>query len=119
MDLSIKARIRRGERTDSNQQFLYTFHTMHFSTVFTLALPAVSLATTIPRDGGNCNTGPIQCCNQVQQVRDLSTISLPTGDHRISMTLIIPQASNVSPDLLGGLVGLGLGPITGLVGCKF
>ncbi|KAL9711372.1 hypothetical protein Ac2012v2_005918 [Leucoagaricus gongylophorus] len=65
---------------------------MHFSTVFTLALPAVSLATTIPRDGGNCNTGPIQCCNQVQ------------------------QASNVSPDLLGGLLGLGLGPITGLVG---
>jgi len=46
---------------------------MHFPTVFTLTLPAIALATAIPRDGGDCNTGSIQCCNQVQEVRGLST----------------------------------------------
>ncbi|KAF8886004.1 fungal hydrophobin-domain-containing protein [Infundibulicybe gibba] len=29
------------------------------------ALPLLAAATAIPRDG-DCNTGPIQCCNQVQ-----------------------------------------------------
>ncbi|KAF5348533.1 hypothetical protein D9756_009540 [Leucocoprinus leucothites] len=66
---------------------------MHFSTAFVLALPAVALATAIPRGGeGSCNTGPVQCCNQVQ------------------------DASSLGSNLLGGLLGLGLGPITGLVG---
>jgi len=46
---------------------------MHFPTVFTLALPAIALATAIPHDGGNCNTGSMQCCNKVQEVRGLST----------------------------------------------
>jgi hypothetical protein len=42
---------------------------MRFSAVFALALPAVALATAIPRTGGgSCNTGPVQCCNSVQSV---------------------------------------------------
>jgi len=35
-----------------------------------------------------------------------------------ALTFTIPQASNASPELLNGLLGLGLGPITGLIGCK-
>ncbi|KAJ3573935.1 hypothetical protein NP233_g2112 [Leucocoprinus birnbaumii] len=65
---------------------------MRFSTVFALALPAVAFATAIPRQSGSCNTGTLQCCNQVQ------------------------QASSLGENLLGGLLGLGLGSITGLVG---
>ena len=41
---------------------------MHFSTIFTLALPAVVLAAAVPRDGGDCDTGSLQCCNSVQSV---------------------------------------------------
>jgi len=73
LDFRIKSSIQRRERTTPNQQSLHSFHTMHFPTVFTLALPAIVLATAIPRDGGNCNTGPIQCCNRVAKVRGLST----------------------------------------------
>lgn len=43
-------------------------YNMRFSTVFTLALPAVAVATAIPRDGGDCNTGSIVCCNSLQSV---------------------------------------------------
>jgi len=73
VDFSIKSSIRRRERTTPNRQSLHSFHTMHFPTAFTLALPAIALATVIPHDGGNCNTGPVQCCNQVQEVRGLPT----------------------------------------------
>ncbi|KAJ3560049.1 hypothetical protein NP233_g384 [Leucocoprinus birnbaumii] len=68
---------------------------MRFSAAFALALPAIALATAVPRgdsDGGSCNTGPISCCNSVQQAT--------------------PQTVN----LLQGLLGIVLGPITGLIG---
>ncbi|KAJ3573936.1 hypothetical protein NP233_g2113 [Leucocoprinus birnbaumii] len=65
---------------------------MRFSAVFALALPAIALATAVPRQSGSCNTGPVQCCSQVQ------------------------DSSTLSESLLSGLLGLGLGPITGLIG---
>ncbi|KAJ3553475.1 hypothetical protein NP233_g12634 [Leucocoprinus birnbaumii] len=65
---------------------------MQFSTLVALTLPAIALAKAIPRTSGSCNTGPIQCCNQVQNAKD------------------------ANQDLLGGLLGLGLGSITGLIG---
>ncbi|TEB23099.1 hydrophobin-251 [Coprinellus micaceus] len=58
-----------------------------------LALAAVATAApTDPPPGGQCNTGPIQCCNSVQ------------------------QASNPVVGLLAGLLGIVLGPLTGQVG---
>ena len=68
VDFSIKSRVRRGRK---NRLEPTAFQTMHFFTAFALALPAISFATAVPRDGGNCNTGPVQCCNQVQQVRGI------------------------------------------------
>ncbi|KAF5354823.1 hypothetical protein D9756_005704 [Leucocoprinus leucothites] len=65
---------------------------MRFAAALTLALPAIAAATAIPRDGGSCNTGPIQCCNQVQ------------------------AASSQNVNLLQGLLGIVLGPIEGLIG---
>ncbi|KAL9713316.1 Hydrophobin-3 [Leucoagaricus gongylophorus] len=74
------------------------------TTVFTFlffVLPLLAIATAVPRtdsppDGGSsdsqCDTGPIQCCNQVQS-SDSSVVSL-----------------------LAGLLGIVLGPIEGLVG---
>lgn len=43
---------------------------MQFRAALTLALPAIVAATVIPRTGGrgDCNTGPMQCCNAVQAV---------------------------------------------------
>lgn len=41
---------------------------MRFSTAFTLALPAVVLATAVTRNDGDCNTGDMLCCNSVQTV---------------------------------------------------
>ncbi|KAJ3576502.1 hypothetical protein NP233_g381 [Leucocoprinus birnbaumii] len=65
---------------------------MKFSTAFVLALPAIAAATAVPRQSGNCNTGALTCCNQVQ------------------------QANSTTVNQLAGLLGLVLGPITGLVG---
>ncbi|KAF4621007.1 hypothetical protein D9613_000979 [Agrocybe pediades] len=65
---------------------------MRSSAAFALALPLLAAATAIPRDGGNCNTGSIQCCNQVQSSTSTTVASL------------------------AGLLGIDLGSITGLVG---
>ncbi|KAF8980551.1 hydrophobin-263 [Cyathus striatus] len=56
------------------------------------ALPLLAAASAIPRQGPQCNTGTVQCCNSVQ------------------------QASNPLVGLLAGLLGIVLGPITGQVG---
>ncbi|KAJ3560046.1 hypothetical protein NP233_g383 [Leucocoprinus birnbaumii] len=65
---------------------------MQFSTTLVLALPAIAAATAIPRQSGNCNTGSISCCNQVQ------------------------QANSTAVSQLGGLLGIVLDPIEGLIG---
>ncbi|KAF8886005.1 fungal hydrophobin-domain-containing protein [Infundibulicybe gibba] len=63
------------------------------SSLVVVAMPLLAAATALPRDDtGNCNTGPIQCCNQVQ------------------------SASTTALASLAGLLGISLGSITGLVG---
>ncbi|KAH9479147.1 Fruiting body protein SC1 [Psilocybe cubensis] len=62
-----------------------------------LALPLLAAATALPRTNGDgpsnqCNTGTISCCNQ---------------------TL---QSGTASTNLLLGLLGIVLGPVTGLLG---
>ncbi|KAL1713286.1 fruiting body protein SC1 [Schizophyllum commune] len=65
---------------------------MRFSLAL-LALPVLAAASAVPRGGaGQCNTGPVQCCNTVTKSDD-------------------KQVTN----LLGPL-GLSLGSVTGLVG---
>ncbi|KAF8886037.1 hydrophobin-251 [Infundibulicybe gibba] len=61
------------------------------STLAVLAMPLLAAAIAVPRDG-DCNTGAIQCCNQVQ------------------------SASTTGLASLAGLLGIDLGSITGLVG---
>jgi hypothetical protein len=41
-----------------------------------------------------------------------------TSPHRRALILVLPQANSPQANSLFGLLGLGLGPITGLVGCK-
>ncbi|KAJ3565974.1 hypothetical protein NP233_g7292 [Leucocoprinus birnbaumii] len=70
------------------------------ATVFTFlffVLPILAAATAVPRTdtppaGGQCNTGTIQCCNQVQ------------------------SSSSSLVGLLAGLLGIVLGPVEALVG---
>ncbi|KAF9027197.1 fungal hydrophobin [Hymenopellis radicata] len=56
------------------------------------AAPASEASTPAPVPAGNCNTGPIQCCNSVQ------------------------NASSPSVQSLAGLLGIALGSITAQVG---
>jgi hypothetical protein len=70
-------RTRARTRLESSQSFTH-FIIMRFAALV-LALPAIVAATAIPRQAGNCNTGSVQCCNQVQQVSTLSTM-YPTID---------------------------------------
>ncbi|TRM65937.1 fungal hydrophobin-domain-containing protein [Schizophyllum amplum] len=68
---------------------------MRFSLAL-LALPALAAATAIPTDGtGSCSTGPVQCCNKTTTVKDAA-----------------------SQGLLGGLLGINIGDLTGLVGLQ-
>ncbi|KAF8873362.1 hypothetical protein BD779DRAFT_1679263 [Infundibulicybe gibba] len=60
--------------------------------ITTIALPILAAATAILPRQGSCNTGPIQCCSQVQAANTTTLASL------------------------GGLLGLDLGSITGLIG---
>ncbi|KAL0948088.1 hypothetical protein HGRIS_010709 [Hohenbuehelia grisea] len=64
------------------------------SSVAILALPVLAAATAVPRDlpASQCNTGDLQCCNQTQ------------------------TATPALTSVLGGLLGIVLGPITGLIG---
>ncbi|KAF9047459.1 fungal hydrophobin-domain-containing protein [Panaeolus papilionaceus] len=67
---------------------------MRFSIVLA-ALPIFAAASAVPRDIVNsCNTGPIQCCNQVQTVADSPFTSIL------------------------GLVGVAVGSLTGLIGAN-
>ncbi|KAJ3576503.1 hypothetical protein NP233_g386 [Leucocoprinus birnbaumii] len=68
---------------------------MRFAAALTLALPAFVAATAIPRQSGSCNTGSIQCCNQIQQAT--------------------PQTAN----LLSGLLGIALGSLTLPIGREY
>ncbi|KXN88455.1 Fruiting body protein SC1 [Leucoagaricus sp. SymC.cos] len=72
---------------------------MRSLTVFALALPAIVFATAAPRAGGQCDTGPVQCCNQVLQTND------PTVTEMVASLGI--AASDVIP-----LVGVTCTPIT-------
>ncbi|KDR75963.1 hypothetical protein GALMADRAFT_140195 [Galerina marginata CBS 339.88] len=71
---------------------------MRASAVFALALPVLAAATAIPRDG-DCNTGSIQCCNQIQSSTSQTVAQL---------------AGLLGIDLgsLGALVGLSCSPIS-------
>ncbi|PFH48064.1 hypothetical protein AMATHDRAFT_49815 [Amanita thiersii Skay4041] len=57
-----------------------------------VAFAAFVVATPIPGGEGSCNTGPVQCCNSVQQV------------------------NNQNQGLLAALVGLDVSQVTGMVG---
>ncbi|PPQ89208.1 hypothetical protein CVT25_001277 [Psilocybe cyanescens] len=60
-----------------------------------LALPLLAAASAVPRTDGpsnQCNTGPVQCCNTVL------------------------QSGTTSTNLILGLLGIVLGPVTGLLG---
>ncbi|KAF8161404.1 hypothetical protein B0H34DRAFT_796202 [Crassisporium funariophilum] len=72
---------------------------MRASSVCVFALPVLAAATAIPRDGGSCNTGAIQCCNSVQSSTSTNIASL---------------AGLLGLDLgsLGALVGLTCNPIS-------
>nr|P16934.1 RecName: Full=Fruiting body protein SC4; AltName: Full=Hydrophobin SC4; Flags: Precursor [Schizophyllum commune]AAA33927.1 Sc4 protein [Schizophyllum commune] len=69
---------------------------MRFSLAL-LALPALAAAAPVPGGGKGagqaCNSGPVQCCNETTTV-----------------------ANAQKQGLLGGLLGVVVGPITGLVG---
>ncbi|KAI0766804.1 fungal hydrophobin-domain-containing protein [Irpex lacteus] len=72
-------------------QSLSETHSMKFTVATVLALPLLAVATPVAletrQSGGNCNTGPIQCCQQT-----------------------------ISANLLAGLLGIVLGTVEGLVG---
>lgn len=84
------------------------FLALFASTAFVAANPVPT--DTIP--ASQCNTGPIQCCNQVQSV----------SSHRVMHTDIILTRSNTSQansnsiSTLLALLGISVGDITGLVG---
>ncbi|KAL1670832.1 Sc4 protein [Schizophyllum commune] len=69
---------------------------MRFSLAL-LALPALAAAAAMPGGGKGagqaCNSGPVQCCNKTTTVENAQ-----------------------KEGLLGGLLGIVVGPITGLVG---
>lgn len=44
----------------------------HALATLVLALPVLAAASVVPRGDNQCNTGPIQCCDSVQKVSDLS-----------------------------------------------
>ncbi|KAI0777031.1 fungal hydrophobin-domain-containing protein [Irpex lacteus] len=77
-------------------QSLSETHIMKFTVATVLALPLLAVATPVAletrQSAGNCNTGPIQCCQQ--------TISV----------------SSSQANLLAGLLGIVLGTVEGLVG---
>ncbi|PPQ70606.1 hypothetical protein CVT26_013205 [Gymnopilus dilepis] len=66
--------------------------TMRFSTAFAFALPILAAATALPRQSGDCDTGSITCCNQVQ------------------------SSSTEGVSELAGLLGIDLGSLGALVG---
>lgn len=80
---SVRGRIKgarlRGCRLHHPTFFLQT--NMRFTSVIVLALSAAASATAVlPRD--SCNTGPIQCCNQVQNVSCYHIDILTKRSHR-------------------------------------
>ncbi|KAF8161405.1 fungal hydrophobin-domain-containing protein [Crassisporium funariophilum] len=70
---------------------------MRTSSIFVFALPVLAAATAIPRDG-DCNTGPIQCCNTVQQ-STATNLGILSG----LLGLVLPS--------IGGLIGLNCSPL--------
>nr|CAA25366.1 1G2 protein [Schizophyllum commune] len=59
-----------------------------------LALPVLAAATAVPRGGASkCNSGPVQCCNTLVDTKD---------KHQTN--------------IVGALLGLDLGSLTGLAG---
>ncbi|CAA7260205.1 unnamed protein product [Cyclocybe aegerita] len=87
-------------RTNSQHSFKYShsFTNMQFkvSVLTAVALSTLAVGTPVKRDesggGGQCNTGPVQCCNSVQ------------------------QASSSPIYQLLGLLGVVAGPIDALIG---
>ncbi|KAJ8073561.1 hypothetical protein PM082_011839 [Marasmius tenuissimus] len=73
--------------------------TMQFK-LFTLAtLATLAVATPTPGEGGNCNTGPVQCCNTVTDAQD------PAAAGVLALLGIVLQDLNVA-------VGLTCSPVT-------
>ncbi|KAK1229948.1 hypothetical protein PQX77_006977 [Marasmius sp. AFHP31] len=67
--------------------------------LFTLATLATLAVATPTTGGGSCNTGPIQCCNNVTNAKD------PAAAGILALLGIILQDVNV-------VVGLSCSPIT-------
>ncbi|KIM46729.1 hypothetical protein M413DRAFT_23093 [Hebeloma cylindrosporum] len=63
-----------------------------YSLFFLFVALSLVNATAVPRGGGQCNTGPIQCCNQVDTAQNLGLTSAL------------------------GLLGVVLGPVDALIG---
>ncbi|EAU87414.1 hypothetical protein CC1G_02173 [Coprinopsis cinerea okayama7 len=92
---------------------------MQFKTLSTLALLAATAAAgplEARQSGGQCNTGPVQCCNSISSAKDPSTaLLLGLLSSRMSTS---PSASSAAPLLLSvspetpdGIVAIGCTPI--------
>nr|AGC26951.1 hydrophobin [Polyporus umbellatus] len=64
-----------------------------------LALPLLAAATPVARDGGNCSTGSVQCCNSVHDSKETAVSTL--------LGLL-----GVSLEGITGSVGLGCSPLS-------
>jgi len=85
------------------------------SSAFVLALPVLAAAGSIlPRTGGQCNTGPVQCCQSSQSVSNLSL-------QFHSSTNYLSQATSLTylTTLLLESLQINVGSLTGLVGRMF
>ena len=70
------------------------------------ALAALVVATPVPTDGGNCNTGDIQCCQQIHQTGSASH-SLLAGILSLNIQQITADIGTQCSPLT--VVGLGQG----------
>ncbi|KAL0957089.1 hypothetical protein HGRIS_003184 [Hohenbuehelia grisea] len=84
--------------------------------ITTLSLAAVAFAAATGPQGGQCNTGPVQCCNQVQDARHAESVD------RINVIKGIQKYSAFFGNLVGAdlsdLLKLKTGDITGQVGLE-
>ncbi|KAF8887548.1 fungal hydrophobin-domain-containing protein [Infundibulicybe gibba] len=76
------------------------------STLFIFALPLLAAAGAVPRTepASQCNTGPVQCCNSVQQASSPSAASL-LGPLGVVLGSNVPVGLTCSPISAVGIAG--------------